>query len=545
MAGNANKKLTLHDSSRDGFGASVEGSDGKVGVIPGGTLNVNYEGAVADEAVSAMLFDPNKKVTGYASMVTASASGTWQLSLPDDLEAGEEYSLKAFSEQQNGADKYGNALTDYASNMVEITLSVKKEKTPKASFVATGADSGFLTGLVGDAEYYISGAGISKTEITASSTGTYEIESGLSAGELSVVKKGTGENVDSAAQPVTITKVAKPSGLGKTDCTNISNNDGTITGVDTTMRYRKEGSDSWKTCTGNEITGLSNGKYYIQQKHTGAMLASDPAEVIIEEFVPETVAEPAFSPAGGTYTNAQNVTIKCATAGAKIYYTTDGSRPTTGSKLYSGAIKVSKTTTIKAIAVKDGMTDSRVTTATYTIKTQPEKKDISTATVSAIKNITYTGKKITPKPTVKLGTTKLTYGTDYNITYRDNINTGTAKLTITGKGKYKGSIVKSFKIDKAAITISVKKVSVKAKELKNGDVKIKASEAFSVTKNKGDVAYEKKSGSGKIAVSKKGKVTIKKGTKKGTYKVKVKVKAAGDRNHKKANKTVTLKITVK
>ncbi len=88
-------------------------------------------------------------------------------------------------------------------------------------------------------------------------------------------------------------------------------------------------------------------------------------------IVPDTVATPAFSPAGGTYSAAQNVTISCATSGATIYYTTDGTTPTTSSNVYSAAIPVSETTTIKAIAVKSGMTDSEVATATYTIESTP------------------------------------------------------------------------------------------------------------------------------------------------------------------------------
>ncbi len=78
-------------------------------------------------------------------------------------------------------------------------------------------------------------------------------------------------------------------------------------------------------------------------------------------------AMPAFSPAGGTYTSGQSVTISDATSGASIYYTTDGSTPTTGSTRYVGAISVGNTSTIKAIATATGFTQSAVGTATYTI----------------------------------------------------------------------------------------------------------------------------------------------------------------------------------
>ena len=83
---------------------------------------------------------------------------------------------------------------------------------------------------------------------------------------------------------------------------------------------------------------------------------------------PETVSAPTIAPNGGTFTDSQTVTITCDTEGARIYYTTDGSEPTTSSTLYSVPITLTETTTIKAIAVKDGMTDSEAVTAVFTKK---------------------------------------------------------------------------------------------------------------------------------------------------------------------------------
>ncbi|MCR4847413.1 MAG: chitobiase/beta-hexosaminidase C-terminal domain-containing protein [Bacteroidales bacterium] len=82
----------------------------------------------------------------------------------------------------------------------------------------------------------------------------------------------------------------------------------------------------------------------------------------------QTVATPTFTPAGGTYSETQYVAIECATQGASIYYTTDGSTPTPNSTPFTEAITISETTTLKAIAVKQGMNNSSVATATYTIQ---------------------------------------------------------------------------------------------------------------------------------------------------------------------------------
>jgi LysM repeat protein len=76
---------------------------------------------------------------------------------------------------------------------------------------------------------------------------------------------------------------------------------------------------------------------------------------------------PVFSPNGGTYTSAQTVTITDATTGAAIYYTTNGTTPTTASTLYTGPVTVSSTETLKAIAVASGYSNSAMATATYTI----------------------------------------------------------------------------------------------------------------------------------------------------------------------------------
>ena len=80
-----------------------------------------------------------------------------------------------------------------------------------------------------------------------------------------------------------------------------------------------------------------------------------------------TVARPVFSPDEGTYYNSVEVTISCRTEGATIYYTTNGEDASEQSLQYTGAITLTESATIKAVAIKDGERSAQ-STATYTIK---------------------------------------------------------------------------------------------------------------------------------------------------------------------------------
>ncbi|MCR5107643.1 MAG: InlB B-repeat-containing protein, partial [Lachnospiraceae bacterium] len=93
---------------------------------------------------------------------------------------------------------------------------------------------------------------------------------------------------------------------------------------------------------------------------------------------PGKVSTPTFSPVEGTYKASKDVTISCETDEAEIYFTTDKSTPSkeNGTK-YASAITVTDTTTIRAIAVKEGMTNSEVASATYTINPSSNDHNIT------------------------------------------------------------------------------------------------------------------------------------------------------------------------
>ena len=96
------------------------------------------------------------------------------------------------------------------------------------------------------------------------------------------------------------------------------------------------------------------------------------------------VETPVINPNGGTFTEAQTVTITCATEGTTIYYTTDGSEPDDESIEYEGSITVDHTMTIKAKAYDTQDHESAVATATFTINLP-----YSGAAYARVDNVSY------------------------------------------------------------------------------------------------------------------------------------------------------------
>jgi hypothetical protein len=105
------------------------------------------------------------------------------------------------------------------------------------------------------------------------------------------------------------------------------------------------------------IRAISSAQNYLQSQVTTAVF----------NFVNQTPA-PTFSPVAGSYTSSQSVTISDSVAGATIYYTTDGSTPTTNSAVYSAPISVTFNETINAMAISGTLTPSSMTSSTYVIQ---------------------------------------------------------------------------------------------------------------------------------------------------------------------------------
>lgn len=208
-------------------------------------------------------------------------------------------------------------------------------------------------------------------------------------------------------------------------------------------------------------------------------------------------------------------------------------------KAIKPAVKITKgSTTLKSgkdytVSYKNNV---KIGTATVTIKgegdffgtaTQTFKivKNIAKAKVSGISNKTYNGSLITQTPKVVLGGKTLKNGTDYTLSYKNNVKVGTATVTITGKGSYKGTIKKTFKI--TAQKATKLKVSLSAATFTyNGKVK---APTVTVKNTAGKVL---KKGTDYTVTYSGGRKNV------GTYKVTVKFKG-----NYSGTRTATFKIT--
>ena len=118
--------------------------------------------------------------------------------------------------------------------------------------------------------------------------------------------------------------------------------------------------DSPGTAVKFEKPIIANGKVYVGTQSSVTAYGLLP---------PPPAASPTLSPSPGSYSSPQAVTLSDSTPAALIYYTLNGTTPTTSSSLYSPGtpLQISSTTTVEAIAVASGYSNSAVTSGTYTI----------------------------------------------------------------------------------------------------------------------------------------------------------------------------------
>lgn len=129
---------------------------------------------------------------------------------------------------------------------------------------------------------------------------------------------------------------------------------------------------------------VTNGKVYVgAQSEVDVFGIINPANQAVS---------PTFNPPAGSYAGSISVTITTSTPGASIYYTTDGTAPSTASTLYTGPVALSVTTTLKAIAVTAGLIQSDDSSAAYVLSSQtaPPNFTPSPGTYVSAQSVTLT-----------------------------------------------------------------------------------------------------------------------------------------------------------
>jgi disulfide oxidoreductase YuzD len=171
-------------------------------------------------------------------------------------------------------------------------------------------------------------------------------------------------------------------GLYAYDATNLAN-----------LLYSSSQAANNRDAPGNAVKFekpiIANGKVYVATQTAvsvyGLFAALPPAP------------GPVFSPAPGSYSSAQTVTLSDSASGAAIYYTTNGTLPTTSSALYSpgSPLYIGYTETVEAIAVASGYSNSAVTGGTYTITSQGTTPiSINLSAVDTVTGIATTGSAV-------------------------------------------------------------------------------------------------------------------------------------------------------
>ncbi len=156
----------------------------------------------------------------------------------------------------------------------DITLA--QAEKPTATFTATDASTGTLSGVTTGMKYKIGDGGWNEISSDADIS-----LNDLSACTISVMRNGD-EKLDSETQTIQVTKPNAPAATAQ-NC--INGNDGKLIGVNNTMEYRSSGAGSWTAIDSSEVTGLAAGSYEVRYKASGTELASEPQAVTIGSYV--------------------------------------------------------------------------------------------------------------------------------------------------------------------------------------------------------------------------------------------------------------------
>ncbi len=227
-----------------------------------------------------------------------------------------------------------------------------------------------LNSTTAGAVIYYTTNGTTPTTASAVYTNAIPVSAGTTTIEAMAIASGSSQSAVVAAtyvvtQPVTATPTFNPAPGTYATAQNVMLSDSTAGAV---IHYTTDGTTP-TTSSAVYASAIPVGTGSTTIKAMAVASGLSPSAVVTAQYIIGAVtAAPTFSPAAGTYTTAQSVTLSDSTAGAVIYYTTNGTTPTTSSTVYSTPIGVAATETIEAIAVAPNAQPSSTAIAAYTIQ---------------------------------------------------------------------------------------------------------------------------------------------------------------------------------
>ncbi|WP_052429321.1 S-layer homology domain-containing protein [Paenibacillus borealis] len=253
-------------------------ADGVAGTTTSTKIDLTF-----DTAIAGLTADDITITNGAGSAVkgTLSGSGTdWSIGLTSVTTEGD---VSVAVNSPSGYTISGSPMT------VTVSLFTALPEATPAAVIDYAAEQ--LTGLTANGSYTVNGT----LAVTATAEGKLAIDSSWLGMSLNIVKKGNGSTtIDSAAQTVNIpVRPAAPTGLAATDETAISAEDGTLTGVSTTMEYKRGIAGAWVNVAGTTVTELAPDTYYVRTKGTSSAFVSEAQSVTVAAFVPTQEATPA------------------------------------------------------------------------------------------------------------------------------------------------------------------------------------------------------------------------------------------------------------
>jgi subtilase family serine protease len=260
-----------------------------------------------------------------------------------------------------GSADFSKLLTQFGGVPTAITSFTPSSGTIGSSVTITGTTLSSASAITFN--------GTPATNITSNSSTqiVVQVPTGAATGAISVTtpqgSASSGTNFTVTAGTVVATPSISPNGGAFVSAQSVTLSDTLGTA---TIYYTTDGSTPTTSSSvySSAITVASSETIKAIAAYSGD---TNSAVASATFTIGQTVPSPTMSPVGGAYVNSQSVTLSDSLGGSTLYYTTNGTSPTTGSSVYSSALNVSSSETVKVLAVKSGYNNSTVASASFII----------------------------------------------------------------------------------------------------------------------------------------------------------------------------------